>query len=201
MAIDYYAKMESGKFYHVYNRTNNNEIAFKSNENYPYFLGKVEKYLPECLDIWAFCLMPTHFHFLVKVKEGFDSAYIEEQMRVLQMGYTKAINKRHNRHGSLWQQRFRRVLQREEHWIMRTLCYVHHNPIHHNYTKEYDEWQYSSYHDYITNIESPYPWLVKTAALNWLSEDETKQKAAFIDFHEVYKHNFNRRDYENDEIF
>ena len=76
MAIDYYAKMESGKFYHVYNRTNNNEIAFKSNENYPYFLGKVEKYLPECLDIWAFCLMPTHFHFLVKVKEGFDSAYI-----------------------------------------------------------------------------------------------------------------------------
>ncbi len=201
MAVDYYAKMESGAFYHIYNRTNNDEIAFKSNENYPYFLEKIEKYLPECLEIWAYCLMPTHFHFLVKVKEGFDTTYIEKQMGLLQMSYTKAINKRHNRHGSLWQQRFRRVLQRENHWIMRTLCYIHHNPIHHNYTKEYNEWQYSSYHDYIANDESPYPWLVKTTALNWLSEDVSKQKAAFIDFHEEYKRNFNRKNYENDELF
>jgi REP element-mobilizing transposase RayT len=201
MAIDYYAKMESGSIYHLYNRTNNDETAFKQPDNYPYFLGKVAKYLPECLDIWAYCLMPTHYHLLVKVKDGFDSDYIEKQMGVLQMGYTKAINTRHKRHGSLWQQRFRRVLQREDFWQMRTLCYVHHNPIHHSYAGEYDGWQYSSYHDYVSNIESPYPWLVKNPALTWLSEDETKQKEAFIALHEEYKRNFQRRNYENDEMY
>jgi REP element-mobilizing transposase RayT len=201
MAINYYAKMESGCVYHVYNRTNNNEVAYKSKDNYPYFLQKIEKYLADCLDIWAYCLMPTHYHLLVKVKDGFDSAYIEEKMRLLQLSYAKAINARHKRHGSLWQKRFRRVLQREDFWQMRTLCYVHHNPIHHGYSAEYDGWQYSSYHDYVTNIESPYPWLVKNPALNWLSEDETKQKDAFIALHEEYKRNFIRRDYENDEMY
>ena len=198
MTVDYFQKMISGGVYHVYNRTNNDEIAFKSEDNYPYFLEKMMKYLPECLDIWAYCLMPTHFHFLVQVKEGFESDDIEEQMRLLQMSYSKAINKRHDRHGSLWQKRFRRVLQKEDFWIMRTLCYIHHNPIHHGYALEYGEWRYCSYQSYLSDDKSK---VVREPALNWFSEDTTTARLAFIEFHEEYKQNFNRKNYENDEMF
>lgn len=145
--------------------------------------------------------MPTHFHFLVQPKEGFSNDYIEAQMAKLQMSYTKAINKRFNRHGSLWQKRFRRVLQREDFWIMRTLAYIHHNPIHHGNALAYEDWNYTSYHNYISDIESLYAWLVKSPALNWFSENQENSKRLFIEYHETYKHNFIRRDYEKDELF
>lgn len=51
MTTNYYEKMQSGCLYHVYNRTNNDEIAFKQKENYDYFLEKTGHYLPECVDI------------------------------------------------------------------------------------------------------------------------------------------------------
>lgn len=61
--------MEAGKFYHVYNRTNNKELLFKEHENYFFFLRKYKQYLSSYIDTYAYCLMPNHFHFLIKVKE------------------------------------------------------------------------------------------------------------------------------------
>ena len=55
-------------YYHFYNRTNNEEALFRSDENYLYFLKKYRYYLDNFFDTIAYCLMPTHFHFLVKVK-------------------------------------------------------------------------------------------------------------------------------------
>ena len=60
--------MFPNKYYHLYNRSNNNEILFKTTENYLYFLKKYRFYLEPLLDTLAYCLMPTHFHFLVYVK-------------------------------------------------------------------------------------------------------------------------------------
>jgi hypothetical protein len=90
------------KYYHIYNRTNNSEIAFRSSENYDFFLSKYRKYLGGMLDTLAYCLMPTHFHFLVIIRsEETDS--IKNAVGIMLSSYTKAINKRYNRHGSLFQ--------------------------------------------------------------------------------------------------
>ncbi|MBM2817241.1 MAG: hypothetical protein HW421_4003 [Ignavibacteria bacterium] len=57
------------EYYHLYNRTNNDEALFRSRENYSYFLKKYRYFLDDLFDTIAYCLMPTHFHFLVRVKE------------------------------------------------------------------------------------------------------------------------------------
>lgn len=62
-------EFETGKYYHFYNRSNNEELLFKSEENYVYFLEKYRYYLGPLFSTLAYCLMPTHFHFLVKIKE------------------------------------------------------------------------------------------------------------------------------------
>lgn len=114
---DYYSPLIEGNFYHVFNRGNNRENLFYSLRNYTYFLRKFDEHLSEFLDTYAYCLLPNHFHFLVRVKEwrtdsiaqsdgiGEVSAQISEQFRRFFIGYSQAINKQERRSGSLFQKR------------------------------------------------------------------------------------------------
>jgi len=60
--------LEEGKFYHIYNQGNNGENLFYNDNNYIYFLQKLDHYLSDFVDLYAFCLMPNHFHLLIKIK-------------------------------------------------------------------------------------------------------------------------------------
>lgn len=56
-----------GYTYHVYNRANGNEKLFLSNEK-RYFLEKYTIYISPIADTFCYCLMPNHFHFLIRIK-------------------------------------------------------------------------------------------------------------------------------------
>jgi putative transposase len=60
--------MVQGSFYHIYNRGNNKENIFFEERNYQHFLNLFDKYLSPYVDVYAYCLMPNHFHFLIRVK-------------------------------------------------------------------------------------------------------------------------------------
>jgi REP element-mobilizing transposase RayT len=59
---------EYGKYYHLYNRSNNKELLFRSRDNYYYFLEKFRTYIGPYCAVLASCLMPTHFHFLIRIE-------------------------------------------------------------------------------------------------------------------------------------
>ena len=62
------APLLAGKFYHIFNRTNNSEILFREDKNKRYFLNKYQQHLGSFLRTYAYCLLGNHFHFLVQVK-------------------------------------------------------------------------------------------------------------------------------------
>ncbi|GGE25425.1 hypothetical protein [Psychroflexus planctonicus] len=64
--------------YHIYNRANADDLLFTSNKNYLYFLKKYEYYITPFADTFCYCLMPNHFHFLIRIK---DEKAIEEWMQ------------------------------------------------------------------------------------------------------------------------
>ncbi len=66
--MKYHAEFEADHYYHVYNRSNNKEPLFLSDDNRAYFFRLYQKYLAGVFNIFAFCLLPNHFHFLVQVK-------------------------------------------------------------------------------------------------------------------------------------
>jgi REP element-mobilizing transposase RayT len=138
------------QYYHLYNRTNNEESLFRSDENYLFFLKKYRFYLDDYIDTIGYCLMPTHFHFLVRVKALADGLHlrkkdlkegnyseggvhlsrtISDKMGVLLSSYTKAFNKRYNRHGSLFQEHSKAKLILNDRYLISLLTYIHQNPI------------------------------------------------------------------------
>ncbi len=59
------ARLDFGLFYH--NRGNNRGPIFTEERNYYYFLDLMRKYLLPILDLYAYCLLPNHFHLLIRV--------------------------------------------------------------------------------------------------------------------------------------
>jgi len=55
--------------YHLYNHANGNENLFKHSENYEFFLGRIRKYVQPVSYVYSYCLMPNHFHLLLKIRE------------------------------------------------------------------------------------------------------------------------------------
>ena len=61
--------VEFGRYYHIYNRGINGENIFKEKANYLHFLNLYDRYIEPITETFAWCLMPNHFHFLVRIKE------------------------------------------------------------------------------------------------------------------------------------
>ncbi len=54
--------------YHVYNHGNGDDLIFRESENYRFFLKRFKVYISPIAWIYAYCLMPNHFHFLIRIK-------------------------------------------------------------------------------------------------------------------------------------
>lgn len=61
--------LQPGFYYHIYNHANGSENLFLNDENYNFFLKRYTSYIMPVDDTFAYCLMPNHIHFLVRIKE------------------------------------------------------------------------------------------------------------------------------------
>jgi len=111
------------------------------------------------VDIGAYCLMPNHFHLLVRGKE--DDG-ITKFMKKVSTGYSMYFNNKHERSGSLFEGAFKAKHIDNTAYFNWVFSYIHLNPVKlinpHwkeskisdlQKTKEYiNNYQYSSYSDY-----------------------------------------------------
>jgi len=176
---------EPGKFFHVYNRGNNKEVLFVDTENYNFFLEKVKLHLSPIAYFYAYCLMPNHFHLLVRIKEEHEipQKYIDKSYKNLSFpfsnlfnSYTKAFNRRQNRIGKLFSQLFKKINIDSDEYLTTIVQYIHRNPIHHNYVSNINSWEHSSYHALLSEGDTK---LNRIEVLDWFGG---KQK--FIDSHQ-----------------
>ena len=67
--IDYRQKLFPGQCYHVYNHAVGQDALFRVDENYRFFLKKYAMYISPIADTFAYCLLPNHFHFLIRIHD------------------------------------------------------------------------------------------------------------------------------------
>ena len=138
-------KFREGEYYHLYNRGHNRGRIFFERENYAFFLHRLRKYLLPTLSVVAYCLMPTHYHLLVLMQE----ADLSHQMQLFAISYTKAMNKRYNRVGALFQGAFQAKHIGKKDYLVQLSRYIHLNPATTGLVKQPEEWEFSSYREYV----------------------------------------------------
>ncbi|MEX0610074.1 MAG: hypothetical protein WD016_09740 [Balneolaceae bacterium] len=187
-------QLQPGKVYHIWSHANGDENLFRNRENYNYFLEKYIYYIHPIADTFAYCLMPNHFHLMVRLKEETVvlkhlkkrqnettsngradlagvrnlSGLISKQFSNLFNSYTKSFNKSHNRKGSLFKRPFNRKSINSQTYYTHLIAYIHNNPVHHGFVDHPADWPFSSWHAYVldkaTNIS-------KEEAQNWFNDD------------------------------
>ena len=140
-----YEPLIPDRYYHIFNRGNNRENIFIEERNYDYFLLLIQKYITPIAEIYAYCLLKNHFHLLIKTKPKKDEKALSKAFSNLFNAYAKAINKAQNRTGSLFQDRFKRIMIKDENYFKNVLLYIHLNPEHHNFIEDFSKYRHSSY--------------------------------------------------------
>ncbi len=142
---EYSRFLETMKFYRYMSPPARFSVYLRLKDRERFF----QNYLSNCdllVDILAYCLMPTHIHFLlVPLHEGGISEYMK---RILD-SYSKYFNLKNDRKGPLWQSRFKHVLIETEEQLMHTTRYIHLNPATDHLVEKPEDWNYSSYREFI----------------------------------------------------
>jgi REP element-mobilizing transposase RayT len=192
--------LQPGKFYHIFNRGNNGENLFYKNDNYIFFLRKLDEYLSDYIELYAYCLLPNHFHLLVRIKEfetdtknalHFQNAKRFEVNQLRTIGkpedeistaflrfftsYAKAINKQENRHGSLFENPFKRKVIENTNYLANLVFYIHSNPQMHGICNDFRQYAWSSYDRILLGKPSK---LKKEDVIGWFTD-----KSNYLSFH------------------
>ena len=179
----------SDSIYHIYNRGVEKRIIFLDNQDYKVFLSYIEEYLTPLqqgstllyreltgkfygeISLLAFCLMPNHFHLLIKQK---DKDSIKRFSKSLFTRYSMYFNKKYKRVGPLFQSIYKATNVIDKEHLLYISKYIHLNPSE-KANKLIDA--YSSYSDYlgITNTQ----WLNKFIVLTEFN------KSSYMKYHKI----------------
>ncbi len=161
-----------GAYYHIFNRGNNRENIFREERNFHYFLDRYWHYIEPVADTYAYCLLWNHFHLLVRIKTEDEqrewwSAAIRrppsmvalkspsQQFSNLFNAYAKAVNKRYERTGCLFEHPFHRNEVAVDPYFAQLVLYIHRNPQRHGLVSDFRDWPFSSYHPILSPAFTP----------------------------------------------
>jgi REP element-mobilizing transposase RayT len=182
--------LQPGEIYHIYNHAIGDDNLFREDGNYLYFLKRYADFIHPVAHTYAYCLMPNHFHVLVKIRseeelkldadeedvnlEGFKNLpglerHVIQQFSNLFNSYSKAYNKVYNRRGSLFIKNFKRKPVSRECDLPSVVSYIHRNAIHHGFCDTIEDWYWSSYHTYLNNKKT---LLAKEETFAWFGGKE-----------------------------
>ena len=103
------------------------------------------------IDIIAYCIMPTHIHFVLKQKKDKGISIF---MNILLNSYTRYFNTKHERKGPLWESRFQIRLVETDEYALHLSRYIHLNPTSAGLVQQPEDWEFSSYHEYLAAPKS-----------------------------------------------
>ena len=113
-----------GVLHHVMGRGIEKRKIFLDDQDRVDFIKRLGELVQEgSMDIYSWAILPNHFHILCKTKKQPLSA----SMRKLLTGYAVHFNRRHRRHGHLFQNRYKSIVCQEDAYLAELVRYIHLN--------------------------------------------------------------------------
>ncbi|WIV10403.1 transposase [Proteiniborus sp. MB09-C3] len=161
--------------YHVMLRGINRHSIFESENDKSRFISIVSEYREsEKFRVFGYCLMDNHTHLLIQ--EGEDD--ISTVVKRISSSYVYWYNKKYERVGHLFQERFKSECVEDESYFLAVLRYIHQNPVKAGIVKSIDKYNWSSYGCYIKEIDI----IDYKYGLSIFSENTSEAKSQFIKY-------------------
>ena len=158
-----------GMPHHVTQRGNNHCDVFFDDDDRRFYLWTLAQYRRKYrVDIWGYCLMTNHVHFLA-VPHGLDS--LARCFAGANLVYTQRINHKQNRGGRLWQNRFFSCPVDKDEYLWPVLSYIDRNPVRAKLTSKAWDYRWSSARRHVTGEADP---LLNEP--DWLMEELRQRK-------------------------
>lgn len=133
--------------YHVINRGNGGQVVFQKDKDYEAFVNLMkEAKLRYAVKIFAYCLMPNHFHLVLMPHQSGD---LSKWMQWLLTSHVRRFHKHYGTSGHIWQGRYKSFLIQEDEHLLTVLRYVESNPLRAGLVNSAKNWLWSSHKESI----------------------------------------------------
>lgn len=115
-----------GAFYHIMARGNNREFILQNDEDKELYLYLIKKYKHRYyFNIYAYCIMDNHVHLLIETAD----VPLSKIMQGIQQSFTQTYNRKYERTGHVFQQRYKALLCDRDSYLLQLVKYIHYNPV------------------------------------------------------------------------
>ena len=138
-------RSESG-VYRIMLRGINRQDIFEDEEDIQRLLETIVRYKAICkYEVYAYCIMSNHVHLLLKETEDTISNVVKR----ISGSYVFWYNKKYERCGHLFQERYKSEAVESDEYLLTVLRYIHQNPIKAGMVKDISTYKWSSYIEYM----------------------------------------------------
>lgn len=157
-------------------RGNNGEKVFADEVCKSNYLSILSHYKTKLdFKLYAFCIMDNHAHLLIEVGDALLSGIMQR----IQQVYTQWFNRKYNRTGHVFQQRYKALLCNKDKYLLQLIKYIHNNPVKANLEGRI-RYKWSSHNSYI-GLEK-YSFVDTTEVLSIFSTDRNRAVGQYFQF-------------------
>lgn len=136
---------------HLISRGVDKRDIFRINSDYQRFLAQLREALRSHeVSLFAYCLMPNHFHLLV----GVGSVPVGDAMHQVLTRYSIHFNHAYERVGHLFQSRYKSYECRDIAYLIQLITYIHMNPVRAGLANTPEDWAWSSHREFAAGDSS-----------------------------------------------
>jgi REP element-mobilizing transposase RayT len=153
---------------------------FRDDKDKDNFVGRLRNILRETsTPCFAWALLSNHVHLLLRS----GNEPIATIMRKLLTGYAVTFNRRHGRHGQLFQNRYKSILCQEDPYLLELVRYIHLNPLRANLVENYSHLGGYKYcgHGFLLGTKSN-DWQAVDYVLGFFSRNEKTAQALYKEY-------------------
>lgn len=131
--------------YHVLITGMPNKELFKDYKDKIMFLDGIRKAKEKSqFQLFGYCLLDNHIHMIIKESENIDTI-----MKRIMISFAKAFNEKYNTNGKVFFDRFKSQPIEKENELIKTVRFIHQNPVKHKLIMDFKKYYWSSYNTYI----------------------------------------------------
>ena len=150
-----------GFSYHILNRGNGKQEIFHKDQDYEAFVGLMSEAKARYeVKIFAYCLMPNHFHMVVV---PIHAEELSKWMQWLMTSHVRRYHRHYGTSGHIWQGRFKSFVVQEDNHLLTVMRYVEGNSVRAGLVNSAKDWLWSSHRK---RIGKKLPLLIEPAPIN-----------------------------------